>query len=257
MKRAPTTRPPTQTARPRYAVVAQALIEDILSGRYPVGATLPTEQNLCKQFDISRHTTREAIRRLQALGLVTRRAGVGTIVQADRIAQRYVQVGDTVSDLYQYAQDMALNALEVSDIEADDTTAALLGCAPGQAWARLQGLRGMDPDSLPMALTDVYVARAFRGVLGDIDGSGLPIWSLIEARYGVSPTEVRQQITATILGRDEAAKLHATQGEPALRITRHYLSDPIGTYEVAINLYPAGRFSYSNTLRTDPAATLS
>jgi len=244
-------------ARPRYAVVAQALIDDILSGRYPVGTTLPTEQSLCKQFDISRHTAREAIRRLQALGLVTRRAGVGTIVRSDRIAQRYVQVGDTVGDLYQYAQDMALNVLEVSDIEADDATAALLGCPVGQAWGRLRGLRGMDPDALPMALTDVYVARAFRGVLDDIDGSGLPIWSLIEARYGVTPTEVRQQITATILGRDDAEKLHATPGEPALRITRHYLSEPSGVYEVAINLYPAGRFSYSNTLRIDPAATLS
>lgn len=251
------TRAPSQASGPRYAVVAEALIEDILSGRYPVGATLPTEHALCKQFDISRHTTREAIRRLQNLGLVTRRAGVGTIVRSDRIAQRYVQVGDTVSDLYQYAQDMALNVLEVTDIEADSDTAALLGCAVGQAWARLQGLRGMDPDALPMALTDVYIARAYRGILGDIDGAGLPIWSLIETRYGVVPTEVRQQITATVLGVDDAAKLRATAGEPALRITRHYLSEPSGVYEVASNLYPAGRFSYSNTLRIDTATTLS
>ena len=249
-------RAPTQAGRPRYAVVAQALIDDILSGRYPVGATLPTEHALCKQFDISRHTAREAIRRLQALGLVTRRAGIGTMVRSDRVAQRYVQLGDTVGDLYQYAQDMALNVLEVSDIEADDTTAALLGCPVGQVWARLQGLRGMDPDALPMALTDVYVARAYRGVLDDIDGAGMPICSLIEARYDVIPLEVRQQITAVTLGHDDAMKLQATPGEPALRITRHYLSDPTGTYEVAINLYPAGRFSYSNTLRIDSAAPL-
>jgi len=250
-------RAPSQATRPRYAVVAEALIDDILSGRYAVGAALPTEHALCKQFNISRHTTREAIRRLQALGLVTRRAGVGTIVRSDRVAQRYVQVGDTVADLYQYAQDMAMNVLDVTDIEADDETAVLLGCPVGQAWARLQGLRGMDPDALPMALTDVYIARAYRGVLGDIEGAGLPIWSLIEARYGVIPTEVRQQITAVTLGHDDARKLQATPGEPALRITRHYLSDPTGTYEVAINLYPAGRFSYSNTLRINPAAPLS
>jgi len=249
-------RSPSQAARPRYAVVAKTLIDDILSGRYAVGTALPTEHALCKHFDISRHTAREAIRRLQALGLVTRRAGVGTIVITDHIAQRYMQVGDTVADLYQYAQDMDMNVLDVSDIEADDDTATLLGCPVGQTWARFQGLRGMDPDALPMALTDVYIAQDYRDVLGDVEGAGLPIWSLIEARYGVIPTEVRQQITAITLGHDDAEKLQATPGEPALRITRHYLSDPIGTYEVAINLYPAGRFSYSNTLRIDPAAPL-
>ena len=47
--------------QPRYAQVAQALIEDIQAGRYPVGTLLPTEQELCRQFDISRHTVREAM----------------------------------------------------------------------------------------------------------------------------------------------------------------------------------------------------
>ena len=113
--------------KPRYAVVAKALTEDIISGRYPVGAVLPTEHALCAQYEISRHTTREALRRLQMSGLVTRRAGVGTLVKSSRVSQRYLQVGDTVSDLYQYAQDMALQVLEVTDIEADADTAALLG----------------------------------------------------------------------------------------------------------------------------------
>jgi len=237
--------------RPRYAVVAQALTEDILSGRYPVGTNLPTEQALCTQFGISRHTTREALRRLQAQGLVTRRAGVGTQVKSDRIAQRYMQVGDTVFDLHQYAQDMVLNVLSVADIEADADMAALLGCPEGQAWAKLHGVRMKEGVAAPIALTDAYIARAYHGVLDDISGSVLPMWALIEARYGVAPAEVRQQISAVTLGRAEAEKLHAREGDPALRIIRHYLTEASETYEVAINLYPAERFTYSNTLRIE------
>ena len=244
-------------ARPRYAVVAQALTEDILSGHYPVGASLPTEHALCIQFDISRHTTREALRRLQALGLVTRRAGVGTLVKSDRIAQRYVQVGDTVSDLYKYAQDMVLNVLGSTDVEANAETATLLGCPKGQAWTKLHGLRVTGADTLPVALIDVYIARAYRGILEDIEGVVVPIWSLIETRYGVTPAEVRQQIMATTLNQGEAAKLHATPGDPALRITRQYLTDSSETYEIAINLYPADRFTYSNTLRIEQSDTAS
>jgi len=245
------------SGRPRYAVVAQALTEDILSGRYPVGATLPSEHALCAQFDISRHTTREALRRLQALGLVTRRAGVGTQVKSDHIVQRYVQVGDTVSDLYQYAKDMVLNVLEVSDIKADAETAALLGSEKGEAWSQLRGVRAMDGGGVPVALMDAYIIHAYRGVLGDIEGAGLPIWSLIEARYGIVPAEVRQQISATTLGRNEAERLAAREGDPALRITRHYLTQALDVYEVAISLYPAERFTYSNTLRIEQPVSVS
>ncbi len=247
----------TTLASPRYAVVAQALTEDILSGRYPVGSNLPTENELCKQFDISRHTTREAIRRLQMKGLVSRRAGVGTTVRSNSISQRYIQTGDTVSDLHKYAQDIVLEVLETSDIEANAETAALLHCAQGQSWLRLHGLRMMEADPHPVSLTDIYVARAYRGVLDDIEGAGVAIFTLIEQRYGVAAFEIRQKITATSLNADEAAILHATAGDPALKITRHYLSDASEIYEVAINLYPADRFSYSNTLRIEQHETAS
>ncbi len=242
---------------PRYAVVAQALMEDIVSGRFPVGSNLPTEHELCKQFDISRHTIRESIRRLQMMGLVSRRAGVGTTVRSNNISQRYIQTGDTVSDLHKYAKDIVLKVLETSDIEADAQMAALLQCAPGQSWLRLHGLRMMDADPLPMSLTDVYVARAYRGVLDDIEGSGVAIFKLIEQRYGVATFEIRQKITATSLSAHEAAILNAATGDPALKITRHYLLDTSEIFEVAINLYPAKRFSYSNTLRVERHETTS
>ncbi|WP_456388830.1 GntR family transcriptional regulator [Profundibacter sp.] len=239
---------------PRYAVVAQALMDEILSGRYPVNTNLPTELALCKQFNISRHTAREALRQLQALGLVSRRAGVGTTVKSNRIAQRYMQVGDTVSDLFQYAQDVVLRVDGTSDIDANGPTAELLGCPQGQSWLKLHGLRVRGEDIFPISLTDVYIARAYRGVLADCEDNNNPIHSLIHKRYGVELTEVRQQITATILDNDEAEKLHSTTGAPALKITRHYFSEAGELFEIAINLYPADRFTYSNTLRIESAS---
>ena len=235
---------------PRYAIVAQALIDGIVSGQYPVGSHLPPEHALCKQFTISRHTAREALRRLEAEGLVTRRAGVGTIVRSSRIRPRYTQVGDTVSDLHQYAQDVSLHLLDAEEIHASGDIVDLLDCAQGQHWLRLHGLRKIADRPLPVALTDVFVTGAYRDVQADVESSSLPIWSLIETRFGVTPAEVRQQITATSLDAQEAAR----KGDAALRITRHYQTADHETYEVAINLYPADRFTYSNRLRVKTSA---
>ena len=46
------------SGQPRYLVLAQALMDDIRSGRYPLDSLLPTEIELCQQFNVSRHTVR-------------------------------------------------------------------------------------------------------------------------------------------------------------------------------------------------------
>jgi DNA-binding FadR family transcriptional regulator len=60
--------------------VARALERQILSGRLPPGAGLPTEGELCDLLKVSRSVIRDAIRALVARGLVTVRQGRGTSV---------------------------------------------------------------------------------------------------------------------------------------------------------------------------------
>ena len=51
---------------PLYLQVVRALKDEIVSGVYPVGSQLPTEEELCERFSVSRYTVREALRRLRA-----------------------------------------------------------------------------------------------------------------------------------------------------------------------------------------------
>ncbi|RYG99361.1 MAG: GntR family transcriptional regulator, partial [Alphaproteobacteria bacterium] len=64
---------------PLYAQVAGTLKEEIVSGAWPVGSLLPTEDELCARFSVSRYTVREALRRLREDGLVSSRQGAGTV----------------------------------------------------------------------------------------------------------------------------------------------------------------------------------
>ena len=52
-------------SRPLYRRLAHVVKEDIVSGVYPIGALLPTEQELCDRFVASRYTVREALRLLR------------------------------------------------------------------------------------------------------------------------------------------------------------------------------------------------
>ena len=60
--------------------VSTALRQRIGSGELPTGARLPAERALADQFGVARGTIREALRQLEAMGLVERKAGSGTYV---------------------------------------------------------------------------------------------------------------------------------------------------------------------------------
>jgi GntR family transcriptional repressor for pyruvate dehydrogenase complex len=57
------------------------ILEQIVSGALKEGDKLPSENQICQAFGVSRPTVREALMRLHADGLVTTRQGSGTVVQ--------------------------------------------------------------------------------------------------------------------------------------------------------------------------------
>jgi GntR family transcriptional repressor for pyruvate dehydrogenase complex len=63
--------------------IIAALRDDILSGRVPPGARLPTERELARQFGVSQPSVREATRALEATGLIEVRHGSGAYVTGD------------------------------------------------------------------------------------------------------------------------------------------------------------------------------
>ncbi|MDP6259154.1 MAG: GntR family transcriptional regulator, partial [Rhodospirillales bacterium] len=103
----------------RYVQLSDTLKKEIAGGQYPVGSRLPTEHQLCKKYNISRHTVREALRRLKELGLVSRRQGSGTVVESVEPTATYVQSIQSLEDIVQHAQEAKLSVITTETVEAD------------------------------------------------------------------------------------------------------------------------------------------
>ncbi|WP_187640414.1 FadR/GntR family transcriptional regulator [Bosea sp. F3-2] len=65
----------------RVGEIADRLREEIASGRYSVGAKIPTELKLSDIFQVSRSVVREAVASLRAEGLLRSRRGSGVFVE--------------------------------------------------------------------------------------------------------------------------------------------------------------------------------
>jgi GntR family transcriptional regulator len=66
---------------PFYYQLSELLEQEITSGSLQPGEQLPSEAELCEQFNISRTTVRQALNRLRERGLIERLKGQGTFVQ--------------------------------------------------------------------------------------------------------------------------------------------------------------------------------
>jgi GntR family transcriptional regulator, hexuronate regulon transcriptional repressor len=64
-----------------YQDLARNLLDELASGRYPVGARLPAERELAAAYNVSRPTVREAMIALEVQGLVEVRVGSGAYVR--------------------------------------------------------------------------------------------------------------------------------------------------------------------------------
>lgn len=138
-----TERPPWQKLRPTSASasIVQQVRGALFDGHLRAGDFLGTEQELAEQFGVSRFPVRDALRTLEAQGIVTIRtgAGGGAFIAAAN--------PDVVAD----AMAVQLQLLGLTDLEVTDAQIALEGYAAEMA------ARQATPEDL--ALLDRIVAE--------------------------------------------------------------------------------------------------
>ena len=229
-------------ALPRYLWLHQTLLNDIGSGKYPIGALLPTEDQIGRIYGVSRHTVREATRKLVDSGLIVRRAGIGTEVRAASAPKPYVAALGSLKELMDYTSTTRLEVLGRSRVTADETLARDLRCEPGSSWIELQTRRHLAGQDAPISFTRVYLRPEFEQVADHLQGDHPSIYELLRTLYRQEVESVLQQIEATLMPAAAARLLQLKTGAPALRMLRCYFDRGGRLLTASANLYIADRF---------------
>ena len=234
---------------PLYVQVAQALKEEIVSGAHPVGSLLPTEDELCKRFSVSRYTVREALRLLRDDGLVSSRQGAGTVVIPPRASGSDIHQVMSINDLLAFGTGtrFAIGALRMVPI--DSKLATRTGLPPREEWLEVSGYRYAADSDTAICWTEYYINRAFAAVGRLLQRHAGPIFPLIEDMFGINVVEVHQQISATLIPATMAAQLKVKEGSAALEVRRTYIAADGRIAQVTINTHPASRFQHAMTMR--------
>jgi DNA-binding GntR family transcriptional regulator len=231
---------------PRYLQLAGELRAAILRGEFAGGRQFPTETVLCRQYDVSRYTIREALRRLEAEGLIQRRRGSGTTVQpAAARGGALHQPLSNVGELLQYAQGSAVSYTFQGRGPLPEEIAVQIAEPTQGEWLAFRGVRRHADDTPPIAVTDAYFPERLGDAVAALDLEAGTLFSQIEQLTGSPIAKVTQDIQAVAADAAVAAALEAEQASPVLRILRCYFDRKGRIFEISVSHHPGDRFAYA------------
>jgi GntR family transcriptional regulator len=223
---------------PQYRQIELALRQRLAA--MPPGERLPSDDELCREFGVSRMTARNAMQRLAEDGLVERIPGRGTFSAAapsHRHADRLMAFSHEMARLGRVATSRLLDR----DIRpSTGEQAALLGLRPTEPVVMVRRLRLADGE--PIALETAVLVRRTADVVLAAD---LEHGSLHEAlaRAGLHLRRGNATITAEAPTAEDVRLLGVARGAPLL-VERRVISDGQGRpVEATESRYPGDRYA--------------
>ena len=172
----------------------------------------PGELALVGEYRVSRHTVREALRRLRDEGLVVAERG-----RPPRLASptEIAQPLGTPYSLFQSVEAtgrVQRNVVRTLDVRADGVVAARLGLEESTPLVHLERLRFSDEE--PLAIDRVWMPERLAAPLLDVDFARTALYDEYAARCGIRVTGGHEHLRAVVPadGRARAARHRAGRG---------------------------------------------
>lgn len=210
---------------PTYQAIQAYFLERIVSGELPVGARLPTEKEIARQFCTSRATVQNAMARLVYEGRIEKRVGSGTYV-ADPGASATLEVVGVRSfedDAARRGEKVTYRLLSLTRDPADETVAEALDVKAGTLLMSFERLRYVGGRIIGLERRTMSPRFPSDISLEEFDNHSTH--ALVERHMPGSVGRMEASIRAVVADAAMAAKLEIAVGAPLLR-RRHRLISP-------------------------------
>lgn len=202
---------------PYYIQLMDILKEHIAQADWKPDTQIPSEQELCEAYGVSRTVVRQALRELEFQGLIYRRKGKGTFVSPPKISEGLIhKLTGFHQDMVERGHTPGTHVLHQKVSAANEKVAAFLEVAPGTQVVDIRRLRFTDAE--PIQLVSSYLPFDLFPGLVDVDLSNRSLYEFLESEYGVYPAHGRRYVEAVLSNEVEAELLNIKKGAPLLML---------------------------------------
>ncbi|MCA0971245.1 GntR family transcriptional regulator [Halobacillus litoralis] len=227
---------------PLYRRIAQQIREEIESGQWREGESIPTELHLSEQFGASRVTVRQAIKLLVEEGLLEKVQGSGTYVKEQKIEHNIFELISFTEEMRSLNKEPVNKVLDFQLLEPNDHVKRMLNLQVEKKvfYVRRQRL----VDDIPYVVEDTYLPVDLFPNLsyGIMTGSK---YDYIEHELGKKIKDSFQEVIPVLPDEDIAEALTVDGGTPVLKIRSYSVLEDGTVFEYSENHFKSDEYKFT------------
>lgn len=229
-----------------YLQLKEHFIDRIQKGYWKPDTLIPTEQELMKEFDVSRTTIRQAISILVQEGLVEKKQGRGTIVKPRKLSGNLSQLKGFAEEVLERGQTPRSKLIRAEFKTNLYHENSMLEVENEQPILLIERVRFAD--ETPVALERTCWPKYIGDILMEYDLNEARYYEILE-NYNIYLNRANEKINAINATINEADSLGVRAGEALLEMTRLSFGVNEQPIEYTKTLYRNDQYHYNLELK--------
>ncbi len=236
---------------PLYCQLKNLIINKIENGEYLENSKIPSEQELCEQFNISRPTVRQAIVELTNNGYLYKEKGKGTFVAKSKSVidiKSYSGFTDSILDSQVPGE---RDILSLNEVQCGDNCKIeeVFNVPHNQRvdFAEIKYVLKQGDEVLSFN-TSYIPMNLFPGIIDDINAKK-PSYDILKGKYPLIPVKSKSSLEIIYTDQSEAHYLQVQPGQALIKIQNVLYSKSGQAVEYVISKYRADkcRLAFENS----------
>lgn len=216
-----------------YLQLYEILKRKIESDEWPLGSQIPTEEDLCNSFNVSRATVRTAVLELVRQGYLKRQQGKGTFVFKNVVSEGLTMMTNFKELLFDEDVNFSTTVLARTVMMPIDDLDVRLDIPMDKHVIYIKRLRLIDNE--PALIQESYIPYHICPLLLEENIDQKSLFDLFEKEYGIKFTKVKTYLDIAHVSTEEARLLRLSEDSAAILLTQYFYSgDTLVMYSRAV-----------------------
>jgi GntR family transcriptional regulator len=217
----------------------------IKSGKLKEGDKMPTEEEICELFSISRITVRRALEGLQQGGYIYKQQGKGSFVMMKKTGFQLNHLKGFTEEMKALGKEPSSKILTFEIMPPSEKVAETLGIDINQRIYQLERLRLAD--GVPIAIERVHLPFYRFPTLKTVNLEE-SLYEILQYQFGCESYKGIEEIHAGLASEEEARLLQIVPGSAVLHINRTTYEREGMAYEYVESTYRGDQYQFTVTL---------
>jgi GntR family transcriptional regulator len=205
-----------------YVQLYEILRKKIETNEWHIGSQIPTEEDLCKMFNVSRATVRTAVMELVRQGYLRRQQGKGTFIYKNVVSGGFIMFTSFKEFTLMDNLDLTLQILARTVMMPIDNLDVKLAIPPDKHIIYIKRLWLID--KIPSVIQEMYIPYHICPLLLEDDLERNSLFELLEKKYGIKITAVKNSFNIINIKPDESRLFKLSEGSSAIVLTQQFYS---------------------------------